>query len=187
MSAAAGSPPRAWGRRCLAPDRRGETRLTPTCVGTTLPCRSNRRAMAAHPHVRGDDVLGAGAGHGHLGSPPRAWGRRMREVADQLPHRLTPTCVGTTEEIARPSRGVYGSPPRAWGRRGRQRRRGLGVRLTPTCVGTTRAPPQAPPSPPAHPHVRGDDVCAPLLDAPTTGSPPRAWGRRRGQDGREAR
>src|SRR5437899_2790296 len=70
-----------------------------------------------------------------------------------------------------------GSPPRAWGRFGWL----AGVRplprFTPTCLGPISSArcPTTPPS--VHPHVRGADCVAERVNAPTGGSPPRAWGR----------
>ena len=52
---AAGSPPRAWGRRCRGRRTRRQRRFTPTCVGTTRAERTRRLRRAVHPHVRGDD------------------------------------------------------------------------------------------------------------------------------------
>ena len=73
-----GSPPRAWGRPCHAPPNPLRSRLTPTCVGTTTARPPSSGAPAAHPHVRGDDLLHIEAPVHFPGSPPRAWGRPFR-------------------------------------------------------------------------------------------------------------
>ena len=110
-----GSPPRAWGRRDSVLSCFGSGRFTPTCVGTawspvphassyrftptcvgTAQARCSTSCLASvHPHVRGD-------GDGFLirhpkpvGSPPRAWGRRLPEFTERATGRFTPTCVGT--------------------------------------------------------------------------------------------
>ena len=196
---ALGSPPRAWGRRALAREEQTERRLTPTCVGTTTPPTSRRRATLAHPHVRGDDQEARWKRPGMVGSPPRAWGRRDHEGRLVLRDRLTPTCVGTTLEpvAARllwaahphvrgddrrrqcPGRRQRGSPPRAWGRPTGRGPCARGSRLTPTCVGTTPQGHSAREVRPAHPHVRGDDADILPRYEKGDGSPPRAWGRHR--------
>ena len=72
---------------------------------------------------------------------------------------------------------LVGSPPRAWGRcQFFPRRVGIG-RFTPTCVGTILPPTLFGAWGPVHPHVRGDDIQAVIPGLPTSGSPPRAWGR----------
>jgi hypothetical protein len=146
-------------------------------VGTTGSAQSPRSTKAVHPHVRGDDATCKSSAGMFVGSPPRAWGRRICTRSCGSMPRFTPTCVGTTA-----CRGLWlalvavhphvrgddwagvtyylftgGSPPRAWGRRRRRQR--LAWRVS------------------VHPHVRGDD----WLPVPPAlfgvGSPPRAWGR----------
>ena len=114
--------------------------------------------------------------------------------------RFTPTCVGTTllpltlraaptvhphvrgddRAIALVAVVTAGSPPRAWGRHKHQRIHRLVPRFTPTCVGTTATLRAACRSVTVHPHVRGDDAATDTLGSSPSGSPPRAWGRRRG-------
>ena len=149
-----GSPPRAWGRLSGSRPRSAWDRLTPTCVGTTRTHFVTASSQPAHPHVRGDDRVGASCCSRGAGSPPRAWGRRDFWPGCTRAARLTPTCVGTTHGPSHPRapraahphvRGddhtskwvfpsVFGSPPRAWGRL----RVGLHMarrsRLTPTCL-----------------------------------------------------
>ena len=113
------------------------------------------------------------------GSPPRAWGGRRGCCVPAGRLRLTPTCVGRTaagkctagRSAAHPHvRGEdhttvasaplgRGSPPRAWGGRTRGTPESLRKRLTPTCVGRTAGGTALRRSPPAHPHVRGEDGC----------------------------
>ena len=173
-----GSPPRARGRRAEAA-RRGLPRgLTPACAGTTCSAVRSAFTVAAHPRVRGDDILAQRLVDAGLGSPPRARGRHPFRVGGLGSPGLTPACAGTTGVRAaartgkeahprvrgddpEPRGGVEvgrGSPPRARGRRG------AGARAVA--------------SPVAHPRVRGGDE--PLISVVRTvmGSPPRARGRR---------
>ena len=53
-------------------------------------------------------------------------------------------------------------------------------RFTPTCVGNTLSPAGVRRETTVHPHVRGEYVAAYLLNCHKSGSPPRAWGIRRG-------
>jgi len=90
-----GSPPRAWGRRQPTSRAANTRRFTPTCVGTAR-CRWGRAdGRTVHPHVRGDGVPAITASSDTTGSPPRAWGRRLRRPPAVVRLRFTPTCVGT--------------------------------------------------------------------------------------------
>ena len=91
-----GSPPRAWGGLVENGLLLGESRLTPTCVGRTSAPGRVASAPTAHPHVRGEDHTYAADTHAPTGSPPRAWGGRMRFDSRPWDDRLTPTCVGRT-------------------------------------------------------------------------------------------
>src|SRR5690606_20106322 len=74
----------------------GRMRFTPTCVGTTCCRPKSASRFAVHPHVRGDDATPTARARGGYGSPPRAWGRRIRDHWRDHAWRFTPTCVGTT-------------------------------------------------------------------------------------------
>ena len=153
----AGSPPRAWGRQgnnLLAVEA---WRFTPTCVGKTSCAAQAMTRRTVHPHVRGEDGTISKGYSTRVGSPPRAWGRRVGHDAQQVALRFTPTCVGKT--IAAPLLALWpsvhphvrgedviwltcagrldGSPPRAWGRLGIELNPDYVVRFTPTCVGKT--------------------------------------------------
>jgi len=146
--------------------------------------------------VRGDNFLSILRTFRTPGSPPRAWGQRIRGVDFESVGRFTPTCVGTTSRSTfgqgwRPVhphvrgdnlhvgvsfRDVRGSPPRAWGQpRGGSWLR-AGDRFTPTCVGTTASSPSAGVVVAVHPHVRGDNLNVSPIRYREAGSPPRAWG-----------
>ena len=154
---AGGSPPRAWGIRCLPPLARAALRFTPTCVGNTGMSAPRMRPRPVHPHVRGEYACLAHLMRDVGGSPPRAWGIHVEAALAEARFRFTPTCVGNT---ARPSsaatrrpvhphvRGEYtspppracmasGSPPRAWGILQRPLWPRGPWRFTPTCVGNT--------------------------------------------------
>ena len=148
--------------------------------------------------MRGDnEVLDKGP-YNHNGSPPHAWGQRLRRYPDVPPDRFTPTCVGTTAGSCRrtgPSavhphmRGDnipcrtriltdLGSPPHAWGQPAT-----AGIftelpRFTPTCVGTTAGLTRTTQLPSVHPHMRGDNLLCPPFPKCPRGSPPHAWGQR---------
>ena len=193
------SPPRAWGHS----PRLVTWRFTPTRVGTTRRARLQRSARyPVHPHARGDDCVQRCYAGLRVGSPPRAWGRRprhraLRERATVHPHARGDDCGTRARTLPR-----IGSPPRAWGRR-----RCGDVAMTvrhgspPRAWGQRRSPASLGRDVTVHPHARGDDAGAALSYrearfTPTRvgttasavgdrarachGSPPRAWGRRRG-------
>ena len=95
-----GSPPRAWGGPPSLRHLVLVLRLTPTCVGRTCPRWFRRRARAAHPHVRGEDIPARTRRYSISGSPPRAWGGQPPESRTSGLGRLTPTCVGRTAGAA---------------------------------------------------------------------------------------
>ncbi len=170
--------------------------FTPTCVGNTHRFEPGRRLSSVHPHLRGEYSSFSQLGESCPGSPPPAWGIRWRGVRSRIPHRFTPTCVGNTagRRTARKVgsvhphlRGEYdrrvghcraghGSPPPAWGIQDAMTLGAVYVRFTPTCVGNTSTG-----DPPVyllsvHPHLRGEYVLPLLLNRPSAGSPPPAWG-----------
>ncbi len=130
------------------------------------------------------------------GSPPHAWGIRLR-CNRQVPRlRFTPTCVGNTpappcSAHIRPvhphMRGEYlfrtplpgaliGSPPHAWGIRSHYPHLRPWYRFTPTCVGNTLTTESRPGFLTVHPHMRGEYVFHPGSNPKDHGSPPHAWG-----------
>ncbi len=151
-----GSPPRAWGRRPSAPGSRPALRFTPTRVGKTRGHGRRRRALAVHPHVRGEHADATTFDFRGNGSPPRAWGRW--------------TVPGVPWDSP-------GSPPRAWGRPGRELQPSPVRRFTPTRVGKTDGQTPRSEVPAVHPHARGEDELAEGFAGDHDGSPPRAWGR----------
>ena len=193
---ATGSPPRAWGIHQPASTGLHGLRFTPTCVGNTSAAALASRALAVHPHVRGEYCQWLKYRPGYHGSPPRAWGIPHVLVEVGLRVRFTPTCVGNTPNdlllgLSLPVhphvRGEYasrrashgrrcGSPPRAWGIPPLPPELRQVFRFTPTCVGNTSHCLQATPLWPVHPHVRGEYVGIADRLRRIAGSPPRAWG-----------
>ena len=81
-----GSPPRAWGRRCMQAPR--------------------ARAVGSPPRAwgrRADQRVGSR----NVGSPPRAWGRPLAIAAKLAAGRFTPTRVGTTRLTTGLSHGRF--------------------------------------------------------------------------------
>ncbi len=194
---AAGSPPRAWGRRMAGQVVTFGSRITPTGVGTARCSKGRSTNPADHPHGRGDGVP---VGQGILsadGSPPRAWGRRACPVRSTCQARITPTGVGTArhgrgnvaagadhphgrgdgERLAGLEHQNPGSPPRAWGRRSGCSKAARHLRITPTGVGTAPRRYRRSRRSADHPHGRGDGPPEPRTLEDRSGSPPRAWGR----------
>ena len=155
---AAGSPPRAWGRRMGRCTSQNLRRFTPTCMGTTPRSSPATPPAAVHPHVHGDDVLGT----------PRV---RYRT-------RFTPTCMGTTSDQS-PTAPVLPVHPHVHGDDETICSEFISqIRFTPTCMGTTTYPTRNLRGATVHPHVHGDDCSSYSWPCCIHGSPPRAWGRR---------
>ena len=79
FSSSVETPPRAWGRRCIAVAMLVSSRNTPTCVGKTAEHNINIDLEQKHPHVRGEDAM------------TKLNARQKREN--------TPTCVGKTHRM----------------------------------------------------------------------------------------
>ena len=149
-----------------------------------------------HPHGRGDNQIRGINAVAPDGSPPRAWGQSVFEIAVADQRRFTPTGVGTmrsttsssTSSAVHPhgrgdnrsgasaSRGTGGSPPRAWGQCDLITSDSLFARFTPTGVGTICIRSDRGSDTTVHPHGRGDNEGSANTDEIEYGSPPRAWG-----------
>ena len=193
-----GSPPRVWGRLGATRYFYGDSRFTPTRVGTTCTAWSNRTRASVHPHACGDDSHANGTSSSKTGSPPRVWGPLPHGQRRHHARRFTPTRVGTTTGPSGPCsastvhphacgddrRGGHprdwggGSPPRVWGRPPRRTWYRAARRFTPTRVGTTPRPSSRRRTRPVHPHACGDDAGYFFSRSSQFGSPPRVWGRR---------
>src|SRR5205823_8843589 len=95
-----GSPPHAWGQSISSAWSVVSVRFTPTCVGTIARPSPNIKAMAVHPHMRGDNDEEALGDNLSVGSPPHAWGQLQRRTLMRASTRFTPTCVGTMKGAA---------------------------------------------------------------------------------------
>ena len=178
---AVGSPPRAWGGPGSDVGPRVGGRFTPTGVGRTHGHEPVHTSRSVHPHGRGEDFEATHSIAFPTGSPPRAWGGRAALVLALAGLRFTPTGVGRTTLHLRPRAArAQGSPPRAWG--GLRTREACedALRFTPTGVGRTPELSRAGPQDPVHPHGRGEDSSSSGTRVTGCGSPPRAWGGRRG-------
>ncbi len=71
---AEGSPPLAWGIRVISIAFLESVRITPTCVGNTVPRLPRWIAHQDHPHLRGEYQSYRRPLPCHWGSPPLAWG-----------------------------------------------------------------------------------------------------------------
>ncbi len=194
------TPPRAWGRLSASSRPTVRRRNTPTCVGKTQWCGRGPGQSGKHPHVRGEDGADNQNRKLYGETPPRAWGRLMAADLLKTGKRNTPTCVGKT--LAGPFcggrcwkhphvRGEDGqdvtvqrigpeTPPRAWGRQPRATDDAVRPGNTPTCVGKTNPQKSDQQQPKKHPHVRGEDPSMSASCGRKTETPPRAWGRRKG-------
>ena len=196
-----GSPPRVWGRRGEGASDVRLPRFTPTCVGKACSPSCCWRSCPVHPHVCGEGPTRLTTAAALAGSPPRVWGRRRYGKCLDVHRRFTPTCVGKawSSPASTPGTPVH---PHVCGEGGPEPPQADEPdRFTPTCVGKATARPPPCPRPSVHPHVCGEGVrprrhrqAAPLRftptcvgkartptanDWPTSGSPPRVWGRRR--------
>jgi len=91
-----GSPPHAWGPPSCLLRRRAPIRFTPTRVGTTRISSRRSDRSSVHPHTRGDHGGSFTTALPGGGSPPHAWGPRVKPSWVRIPLRFTPTRVGTT-------------------------------------------------------------------------------------------
>ena len=152
-----GSSPRVWGAHCVTFGSPFDSRLIPTCVGSTSSRSQNHPPAAAHPHVCGEHPANPAAKPHNAGSSPRVWGARSWIQSAIQAVRLIPTCVGSTPAIpsawmtvsAHPhvcgehsseepkTLSHCGSSPRVWGARPPAPGADATLRLIPTCVGST--------------------------------------------------
>ena len=171
-----GSPPRTWGIPEPALALLPVDRFTPTHVGNTTartppdrlgvgsPPRTwgirlghgiTPRAIAVHPHARGEYQPLVSNSLKNVGSPPRTWGIRFAGLGADASDRFTPTHVGNTS-----ASGGFGRL----------------LRFTPTHVGNTQAVDPNWNEPTVHPHARGEYATAGDGIGHCVGSPPRTWG-----------
>ena len=91
-----GSSPRVWGALNLQALTVQNTRLIPTCVGSTCQGCNFLPKSSAHPHVCGEHQAPQKNRAIGAGSSPRVWGAREDFTVGDTITRLIPTCVGST-------------------------------------------------------------------------------------------
>ena len=167
-------------------------------MGNASNPAASSRASPVHPHVHGERAMVRFVWFRFIGSSPRAWGTRCRQVVVRRLGRFIPTCMGNARISEYPPKystvhphvhgerglrsqrtgGAGGSSPRAWGTLGTGQLDYAVPRFIPTCMGNARLHSASRWSTTVHPHVHGErgevDACAP----PRRGSSPRAWGTR---------
>ena len=156
--------------------------------------------MHLHPHGRGEDTININFNIWTMETPPRAWGRRLKNPLRYSSTRNTPTGVGKTTsqpasnvppekhphgrgEDQRVNRKTYiflETPPRAWGRPFDAHTPFFIFRNTPTGVGKTLLRQHIVRAGGKHPHGRGEDQCQLKALFNHLETPPRAWGRQQG-------
>ena len=192
-----GSSPRVWGALPIPAHARRSARLSPTCVGSTLPrLMSPQRICGSYPHVCGEHLVVMPLLVAYGGSSPRVWGAPRRPLYRSLTGRLIPTCVGSTlgwcsSLPAAPAHphvcgehispfaahgSAVGSSPRVWGAQRIPTLNSRKIRLIPTCVGSTARWIGFLLTCSAHPHVCGEHVLVTNGSSGCIGSSPRVWG-----------
>ena len=73
-----GTPPHAWGKREAKIQAMRFERYTPTCVGKTAALAGATALTKVHPHMRGENPAFTRERGDNLGTPPHAWGKRLR-------------------------------------------------------------------------------------------------------------
>ena len=94
-----GSPPHVWGIPQAQKMSGLVNRITPTCVGNTSFNIGDGFKREDHPHMCGEYPSDFGYTTESLGSPPHVWGIHLadNDLFDLV--RITPTCVGNTNQI----------------------------------------------------------------------------------------
>ncbi len=197
-----GSSPRAWGTLTPQSSPSSAVRFIPSGVGIAATSSFTAAACPVHPHGRGERVQRPDVEGGRGGSSPRAWGTQTMDAITTTIRRFIPTGVGNASTNRRPTpsttvhphgRGervievlarmvVIGSSPRAWGTPSRAVPKRRKRRFIPTGVGNAPSPGRRRSRRPVHPHGRGERLTVDLLRRRASGSSPRAWGTRGGDE-----
>ena len=90
-----------------------------------------------HPHAGGEDPWAQLSAVWAAETPPRGWGRPLREGGRLFSCGNTPTRVGKTHLAGRCLCVHDETPPRGWGRHSHLELGGVAIRNTPTRVGKT--------------------------------------------------
>ena len=155
-----GSPPHAWGILQASVRARRLARFTPTCMGNTSATVRSSGLCTVHPHMHGEYIYCIRLASKSSGSPPHAWGIRIKSSIMPASIWFTPTCMGnTTSPSRRVPPSTIGSPPHAWGIHRFQARISACPRFTPTCMGNTIGAPAVMVGSSVHPHMHGEYPC----------------------------
>ena len=100
--ATTGSSPRTWGTPGRPETQMRTHRFIPTHVGNTCGPGSVPRAMAVHPHARGEHQSGVAGAVAPDGSSPRTWGTPAVAERGVGQNRFIPTHVGNTLQQTHP-------------------------------------------------------------------------------------
>ena len=150
---------------------------TPTGVGKIKKFLKKGERVWKHPHGCGEDWDGLARDSSERETPPRVWGRFIKNAPIWDRTRNTPTGVGKitplTASAHRARKHPHGcgedslftarhpfceeTPPRVWGRSNRLNRTANQLRNTPTGVGKIRRRHEACHRCEKHPHGCGED------------------------------
>ena len=91
-----GSSPHPWGTHDHGNDAGGYFRFIPTPVGNTARPRPDVKALAVHPHTRGEHPTTPHRPKPSGGSSPHPWGTHRHAFFVAFQFRFIPTPVGNT-------------------------------------------------------------------------------------------
>ena len=128
-------------------------------MGKTRPPSSQLRAVAVHPHMRGENFCNRSSFARIRGTPPHAWGKLHERSQPGVIRPVHPHMRGENFDLVPVTGGYEGTPPHAWGKRWLGRRRSGAGRYTPTCVGKTVGVAGRVFVHQVHPHMRGENPC----------------------------
>ncbi len=109
-----GPSPRGWGERNPHHRRRPVGRTIPTWVGRTRYAYTQATTTTDHPHVGGENAIGALIGVAFGGPSPRGWGEHRQKTDQRGSDRTIPTWVGRTGR-SWPTRAVASDHPHVGG------------------------------------------------------------------------
>ena len=194
-----GTSPRARGKLKEKHSGPNGGRNIPACAGKTAkPPPPTERFNSEHPRVRGENSEVIQLLRTTLGTSPRARGKRWVEPISVATGRNIPACAGKTTTAPYPSattqehprvrgennalRGdvktITGTSPRARGKLLDDVTNGFERRNIPACAGKTGIMGAPGGSGKEHPRVRGENVGETYESFVTSGTSPRARGKR---------
>ena len=192
-----GSSPRGRGKRAVAQEPPGGSRLIPAWAGKTRRASTRPYAPAAHPRVGGENFVTECLDRPTGGSSPRGRGKQITPVARNFTIGLIPAWAGKTHTSNRRSRtsrahprvggenptpkgrtmAHTGSSPRGRGKPSAPRRPHARGGLIPAWAGKTRRHDCFHRGVGAHPRVGGENAAPRSDTSPIAGSSPRGRGK----------